>query len=658
MENNFDHGKDIWASTATECYNQIKMLRSANASGETWAQQMLEASSTNTLRFYKINRINKFDMYYGCSSISTKENNLEIGGRYCKHGLDILLNDSALISTEFASCFPSGCNKNDIKNVLKKLKTNFIASQTHNPYEVYMTIICQSTDHGFQNTGEIIAVVILAVFICFLMLSTICDVYIRMIKKDGDIKNIYLRIFREFSLYTNSLRILSTKAPQGNLPVISGLRFISMCWVILQHSYIHYLNHTTINYGDTLPWLQSWGSLHYLISGFAVDTFFALSGFLMSYIFLNQMSNNQKFNPLQYYFHRYIRLTPAVGAILLLTLFIFPRINLGPFWHSYMEDQKNHCSKIWWPMLLYVQNYVESEHLFCQDHLWYLVVDMQLFWISPLILYPLAKKPKIGLVILALCFIVSIIAPAITSAINEYSNDILLGFNKNSLDAAINFLMLPWNRAGPWLMGILLGYILANKKGQIKKTFMILSWIVAILALGFPFFSYRFYQSKIDQEPGDYYMYWEIFYSGFSHHIWGLCVCCIIFICSFGYGGIVNKFLSLPIFLPLGKISYSVYVIHITILNMIFSSTRVEYYFTQFDLVSTFFSMVIWSLIGGFIFCLLFETPFLVLDNIFRGKLTNVPSVQNNIRDVPKSSSAPTEFELECQSRDDVYTGS
>lgn len=68
--------------------------------------------------------------------------------------------------------------------------------------------------------------------------------------------------------------------------------------------------------------------------------------------------------------------------------------------------------------------------------------------------------------------------------------------------------------------------------------------------------------------------------------------------------------------------------------------------------------MVIWSLIGGFIFCLVFETPFLVLENIFRGKLTNVPSVQNNIQHVPNSSSAPTEFELECQSRDDVDTGS
>ncbi|KAK0159787.1 hypothetical protein PV327_010863 [Microctonus hyperodae] len=657
MENDFDHGKDIWASTNTECYNQIKILRSANASKETWAQQMLQASSTNTSRFYKINRIDEFKSYYECSSISTKKNDLEIGGRYCKHDLDINVNTGSFIYvTEFTSCYPTGCSENDIENVWKKLETNFTLSQTHNAFEVHGSSICKSTENGFKNLGVIIAVVILIVLICFLLLSTICDVYIRIIKKDGNIKNNYLRILKEFSLYTNSLRILSTKAPQGNLPVISGLRFMSMCWVILQHSYTYYLKYIT-NPNDIYPWLHSYDSLHFLISGFAVDTFFVLSGFLMSYIFLNQMSKNQKFNPLQYYFHRYIRLTPAVGAILLLTIFIFPLINLGPVWHQSIEEQKNHCSKIWWPMLLYVSNYVETEHVYCQNHLWYLPVEMQLFWISPLILYPLAKKPKIGLVILALCFIVSIITPAVISAINKYSNGLLLGFNQNILDAGINFFMVPYNRAGPWLMGILLGYILVHKKDQIKKTFMVLAWILAVLALGFSFFSYRFYQSKIDLDYNEnYFICWEIFYSGFSHHIWGLCVCCIIYVCSFGYGGIVNKFLSLPIFLPLGKISYSVYVIHATILDMIFSSNRVDYYFTNFDIVSKYFSMVIWSLIAGFIFCLLFETPFLVLEKILRGKLTNVPSVQNGVSHVSKSSSTSTDLELKSQSHDDVST--
>lgn len=41
----------------------------------------------------------------------------------------------------------------------------------------------------------------------------------------------------------------------------------------------------------------------------------------------------------------------------------------------------------------------------CLHHLWYTSVDMQLFWISPLILYPLYKKPNYGLIlIVALIF--------------------------------------------------------------------------------------------------------------------------------------------------------------------------------------------------------------------------------------------------------------
>ena len=47
----------------------------------------------------------------------------------------------------------------------------------------------------------------------------------------------------------------------------------------------------------------------------------------------------------------------------------------------------------------------------CLGHTWYLAVEMQFFWISPLILYPLARKPKIGLVILGALFIFSVIIP-------------------------------------------------------------------------------------------------------------------------------------------------------------------------------------------------------------------------------------------------------
>jgi hypothetical protein len=49
---------------------------------------------------------------------------------------------------------------------------------------------------------------------------------------------------------------------------------------------------------------------------------------------------------------------------------------------------------------------------------WYLAVDMQLFWLSPLLLYPLAKWPRFGKGLLAFATFASIAVPfAITFAL-------------------------------------------------------------------------------------------------------------------------------------------------------------------------------------------------------------------------------------------------
>lgn len=53
----------------------------------------------------------------------------------------------------------------------------------------------------------------------------------------------------------------------------------------------------------------------------------------------------------------------------------------------------------------------------CLNQTWYLAVDMQLFWLSPLLLYPLARWPRLGKGLLAFVIIFSIVIPfAVTLA--------------------------------------------------------------------------------------------------------------------------------------------------------------------------------------------------------------------------------------------------
>ncbi|VDI45779.1 Hypothetical predicted protein [Mytilus galloprovincialis] len=58
------------------------------------------------------------------------------------------------------------------------------------------------------------------------------------------------KLLLSFSIYTNGAKILSTDQSAGSLNAVNGIRFISMSWVILGHTYgifspisgMHYYN--------------------------------------------------------------------------------------------------------------------------------------------------------------------------------------------------------------------------------------------------------------------------------------------------------------------------------------------------------------------------------------------------------------------------------
>ena len=49
----------------------------------------------------------------------------------------------------------------------------------------------------------------------------------------GTLENLLL----SFSVYTNASKLLNTKQSAGTLTAVNGIRFVSMTWVVLGHSY-------------------------------------------------------------------------------------------------------------------------------------------------------------------------------------------------------------------------------------------------------------------------------------------------------------------------------------------------------------------------------------------------------------------------------------
>lgn len=149
----------------------------------------------------------------------------------------------------------------------------------------------------------------------------------------------------------------------------------------------------------------------------------------------------------------FLRITPCLAVLLLFVVVLFPRFGSGATWETAKSLLVDPCREKWWINLLYLQNivspdpivswlmisvtflpYVKEYHdpqsikttlLQCMVHSWYLALDMQLFWLSPLILYPLHRKPKIGLWLLGVFLVIALVTPAYVLAANGYSNVVL-----------------------------------------------------------------------------------------------------------------------------------------------------------------------------------------------------------------------------------------
>lgn len=69
---------------------------------------------------------------------------------------------------------------------------------------------------------------------------------------------------------------------------------------------------------------------------------------------------------------------------------------------------------------------------------------------------------------------------------------------------------------------------------------------------------------------------------------WAIGVSWVIYACHFGYGGLVNSFLSFPIWQPCARLTYAIYLSHFVIQTVIAASTRTPVYFNTTTLVSGF----------------------------------------------------------------------
>ncbi|KAF2881929.1 hypothetical protein ILUMI_24244 [Ignelater luminosus] len=611
------------------CEVHIKRYEAGISKGETWALQMLDSSAnlpSSGILNGNLIYLGDFDT---CINI---KHEAEISGKYCLGSLPLssgaskdtskhrnlqtpearMVAPDGVLSGMFAVCLPDSCSAEDFqeysRNNIKKL--NFFEN------------LCTSKSTKPElDAGDITTISIISVILYIMLMSTGYEALTSYIQ----IKPAH-PFLTAFSLITNTKKLLHTTSDSGQISCLHGIRVISMMWVILGHRYTKTNMMPMVNRLITFEWFLKKENMIVLGATVSVDSFFLLSGLLVSYGFLVATSKGFKFNIFIYYFHRFLRLTPLLAILVLIHATVLKHLGTGPLWNYFITGLSHPCETYWWSSLLYIQNYVNSSEM-CMAQTWYLSADTQLFLLSPLILLPLKRWPKVGLALTGFLTVCSIITSFTVGWIDELYGFIMANQNNDYMK---HYYIQPHTRAAPWLMGIILGYIIFDIKQKRSKisinTFInILLWLVALSIL----LACVFTGQNMLEDTYVYDKFANAVYIALMRPGWALGVSWVIFACITGHGGPINWFLSLPVFQVLSKLTYSMYLIHFTMLYIISAQTRISTYFSNLQMMYDFWGDFAFTLGGAVIFTLAFESPILMIEKVIFGKKEKSPPLRD-----------------------------
>lgn len=110
-------------------------------------------------------------------------------------------------------------------------------------------------------------------------------------------------------------------------------------------------------------------------------------------------------------------------------------------------------------------------------------------------------------------------------------------------------------------------------------------------------------------------------YDAMSRVAWAIALVYVIFACCHNSGGAVNWFLSHPLWQPISRLSYSIYLLHFPVLLVTMATMKSSPYFSESIAFYAFIGNSVLSAFVAAIATLAFESPIVIIEKlIFRPK--------------------------------------
>ncbi|XP_055913922.1 nose resistant to fluoxetine protein 6-like [Eupeodes corollae] len=499
-------------------------------------------------------------------------------------------------------CVPDVCTSEILTEIFQNATVNII----NGALKRVTVENCVTAESPSFNITNYIGFVIFGIFGLLMLLSTLYDIFTDTFNKPAN------KILIAFSVVSNGRKLfkLNYAKSSNTISCLTGIRVLSMVWVIYCHCYTASAKMPYINKFDYFPWTKEASTMHVVLATVSVDSFFFISGLLLAWIgFFELDKSNGKLNLFLMYFHRYMRLTPALAAVILYVVSIDDYIGIGPISQEF-RDIVGNCKNNWWSTLLYIQNYANPADV-CVGQTWYLAVDTQLYVLSPLILIPLWKHGK---KVIPIMFILAFLQVGYVIAIfYQY------GFNNFLGVLGDDQLVLTYKpthaRYSVWLVGIGFGYFMhknRSKSIRLSRPIQVLGWCACFAVIGA--IMYGPYPT-IHADQGATILQAAL-YEPFRRIGWGVMLAWVVFACHFGFGGLINSFLSHEMWQPIARLTYSMYLVHLNIQVVNYGLTKTNVYFSDYNFILTFWSTFGICLSVAVVLTLAFEAPVIAIEKL------------------------------------------
>ncbi|XP_055913719.1 nose resistant to fluoxetine protein 6-like [Eupeodes corollae] len=523
-------------------------------------------------------------------------------GQYCFVSLAVPENSGALNT---GICVPETCSPEFVTKIFKKSSDELLNGALS---DIVSVGHCTDGKIPPLNAMNIIVITIFSIMTALMILSSFYEFYMDYYQKTP------VPVLLAFSVLTNGKKLfaINTKRSRNSIDCFNGIRVLSTLWIVCHHinSNLYFMQNT--NFIKFNEFAKTFFYMPFAMATNAVNTFLFIGGLLVAFNGFRDLDKTKgKINVVMNVVHRYIRLTPIVAVGLLLAYGIYELLFTGPFRDRAISA--NSCDgSNWWPILLYIQNYYVTKKT-CYDEAWYLAVDFQLYVLSPLLLVPMWKWGK-----KIAYFIVLLIVPSIAYIIVIFFIKGFTGYTQGTNLGEWELVYIPTHtRWTPWLIGFVLGYFMhLNRQTNfnVPKQVQLFGWIGSLTLLFLvvfgPYFAIR---------DGVESVFWAAMYAGFKHIAWTIALVWITFACYYGIGGIIDTFLSHPIWQPFTRLTYALYMMHMAVIRINFGTSRLPIYFSLYSILQYFFCALGITLFVAIYVTLAFESPILILEKFIFG---------------------------------------